>query len=70
MLREYWDYKTLWIGIGLSDVHLKGLNFEFLLSFVFLFMLMVTWGLLKGVSFWSLKTFVETHVEDYDVDET
>jgi hypothetical protein len=40
---------------------MKVLNFEFLLSFVFLLILMVTWGLPKGESFWNLKTFVNTH---------
>jgi len=37
------------------------LNFEFLLSFFFLFMMMVTWGLPKSGSFGKLRTFVDTH---------
>jgi len=48
-LHSFWAYKALRIGIGHWTI--GGLNFEFLLSFVFLFMLMVTWGLPKSESF-------------------
>jgi hypothetical protein len=48
------------MGIG---GHLKGLNFELLLSFVFLFMLMMIQELHNGRCFWNLKTFVETLLE-------
>jgi hypothetical protein len=58
-LHSFWAYKALRIGIGHKTF--GGLNFEFLLSLVLLFILMVTWGLSKSGSFWKLRTFVDTH---------
>jgi hypothetical protein len=49
ILQSFWDYKALQIWIG--HWTFKGLNFEFLLNFFLLFMLMVTWGLPKNGSF-------------------
>jgi hypothetical protein len=58
-LHNVWAYKALWVRIG--HWTFRGLNFEFLLSLVLLFMLMVTWGLLENWRFWRLRTFVDTH---------
>jgi hypothetical protein len=49
ILNNFWDYKALYIRIG--HWTFGGLNFEFLLGLVLLFMLMVTWGLPKSGSF-------------------
>jgi hypothetical protein len=46
--------------IGIGHWTIGGLNFEFLLSFVLLFMLMVTWGLLENGSFGKLRRFGNT----------
>jgi hypothetical protein len=52
-LHSFWAYKALRIGIGHWTI--GGLNFEFLLSFVYLFMLMVTWGLPNSGNFGEVE---------------
>jgi len=51
-------YKALQIGIGHQTI--RGLNFEFSLNFVLLFMSMVTWGLPKSGNFGKVED-IYTH---------
>jgi hypothetical protein len=58
-LHSFGAYKALRIGIGHWTI--GGLNFEFLLNFVLLFMMMVAWGLPKSGSFGKVE-YIRKHL--------